>query len=74
MSDNSKDHSHLLTTRQAGERSGRHTRTIVDWIHKGKLPAMKLPGGRGPYLIEPADLEKLLKVLSTPVPYDPKEK
>ena len=73
MSDNGKDHTHLLTTRQAAKLAGVHQRTIVSWIRSGKLPAMKLPGGRGPYLIEPQDLSSLLVHLSTPIPYTPGE-
>jgi excisionase family DNA binding protein len=74
MSDDSNEYAHLLTTAQASQKSGRHVRTIVSWIRDGKLPAMRLPGGRGQYLIEPADLEQLILILKTPVPYAPKEK
>lgn len=74
MSDDSNEYAHLLTTAQASQRSGRHVRTIVSWIRDGKLAARRLPGGRGQYLIEPADLDELMHVLNTPVPYTPKEK
>lgn len=63
----------LLTTRQAAAASGKHQRTIVSWIHKGLLRALKLPGGRGQYLIDPDDLNALLLHLSTPVPYQPED-
>lgn len=61
----------MLSTAQAAEIAKRNSRTIVAWIHAGKLPAFKLPGGRGPYLIDRADLEQTLLDLYTPHPYKP---
>lgn len=61
----------LLTTRQAAEKAGKHPRTIVAWIRRGQLPAKKLPGNRGQYLISPDALESLLRKLYTPQPYVP---
>lgn len=61
----------LLTTREAGQRCGRHQRTIVSYIRRGLLPALKLPGGRGQYFVEPSDVDKLMARLSTPTPYIP---
>lgn len=64
----------LLCTSDAAVIASKHQRTIVSWIRKGWLPAMRLPGGRGPYLIERRDLEELLVRLYTPQPYDPETK
>lgn len=60
-----------LTTRQASLVAKVHQRTIVAWIRRGLLPAERLPGGRGRYLIDPHDLEQLVSYLATPVPYEP---
>lgn len=65
---------HPLGTRQAAQIAGRHQRTIVAWIQKKKLVAMKMPGERGPYLINRADLMETIKALTTPAPYDPEGK
>lgn len=64
----------LIGTRQAGQIAGRHPRTIVSWIHKGALPALKMAGEKGPYLIAKGDLMDTVKALTTPKPYVPKEK
>lgn len=61
----------LLSTTQAAKIAQRHQRTIVAWIHKGKLAAMKMPGGRGAYVIEEEDLRALLDAMYTPLPYEP---
>lgn len=53
--------------------AGRHPRTIVSWIHHGDLPAMRMPGAKGPYLIKKKDLLETIKSKTTPVPYNPKE-
>jgi hypothetical protein len=63
----------LLNTNQAAVIAGKHQRTIVAWIRAGLLPAQKFPGGRGPYIIDKADLEKLIKEKSTPKPYVPEK-
>lgn len=63
----------LLTTGQAGAIAGKHPRTIVNWIHKGWLQAMKLPGERGPYLIKEGDLRETMRSRYTPHPYDPEK-
>lgn len=62
-----------LSTRQAAQIAGKHQRTIVSWIRKGWLPALKFAGKRGPYLIQRADLDALVEKLSTPKPYTPEE-
>jgi len=62
-----------IGTREAGRIAKRHQRTIVDWIRKGQLPADKMPGKRGPYLIKRADLHQLIKDLYTPHPYQPEQ-
>jgi excisionase family DNA binding protein len=74
MSAQNKSISELLTTTQAAKVAGKNVRTIVSWIHSGKLSASRLPGGRGPYLIDPDDLSAFLTHMSTPIPYEPKEK
>lgn len=61
----------LLSTTQAAAIAQRHQRTIVAWIQKGKLPALKMPGGRGAYVIEEDDLRALLDAMYTPVPFHP---
>lgn len=63
----------LLSTKQAAQIAGKHQRTIVAWIHKGWLKAMKFEGKRGPYVIDREDLEALVAKLSTPKPYTPQE-
>lgn len=63
----------LIGTRQAGIIAGRHPRTIVSWIHKGALPALKMAGLKGPYLIRKGDLVETIRLLTTPKPYVPKE-
>jgi excisionase family DNA binding protein len=63
----------LLTTRQAAEKANKHPRTIVAWIRRGLLPAKKLPGNRGQYLISPEALDSLLHKLYTPETYIPKK-
>lgn len=60
-----------LSTREAAGIAGKHQRTIVTWIRKGELPAMKLEGKRGPYLIDKRDLEEYLAKRYTPHPYVP---
>lgn len=62
-----------IGTSTAALLSGMHQRTIVSWIHSGRLPAAKLPGKRGPYLIREEDLMKVVKEMSTPAPYVPKD-
>lgn len=64
----------MLSTTEAAAIAHRHQRTIIAWIHAKKLAAMKMPGGRGPYLIKRKDLEELLVKLYTPQPYEPQEK
>lgn len=61
----------LLTTRQAAEKANKHQRTIVAWIRRGELPAVRRPGGRGQYFIDPDELQQVMDYLSTPVPYEP---
>ena len=63
----------LLTTGQAGAIAGKHPRTMVNWIRKGWLKAMKLPGERGPYLIKEGDLRETIQARYTPKPYDPQD-
>lgn len=62
-----------LCTAEAALIAKRHQRTIVNWIHNGDLPAMKMPGDKGPYLIGRVDLMETIKRKMTPKPYSPKE-
>jgi len=48
-----------LTTRQAAEALQVTPRTVSRWIKAGRLPARKVPGYNGPYLIAPAALAEL---------------
>lgn len=61
----------LLSTTQAAQIAHKHQRTIVAWIRKGKLKALKMPGGRGAYLIDKNDLEAVMAKMYTPRPYKP---
>lgn len=63
----------LITTREAAQRCGFHQRTIISWIHRGVLQALKLPGGRGQYFIDPNELDTVVTNLFTPVPYSPED-
>lgn len=58
----------LVTARQASELVDQHHRTIIAWIRKGWLPAVKRPGSRGRYLIKYSDLMQVANH-----PYQPKE-
>lgn len=64
----------MITTREAAEIAGKHQRTIVAWIHRGLIPAVKVPGGRGAYYMKPDDLHAALKHMFTPVPYTPRKR
>jgi excisionase family DNA binding protein len=50
-----------MTTAEVAARLGNRIkpRTVVDWIHAGKLPAIRSLGARGHFLIDPADVEYL---------------
>jgi excisionase family DNA binding protein len=47
-----------LVVAQAAEQTGIPKRTILHAITTGVLPAQKLPGIRGQYLIKQADLDQ----------------
>lgn len=47
-----------LSAAQAAAQSGRPKRTILYAIATGALPAQKMPGYNGIYLIDPIDLDK----------------
>lgn len=54
-------HTELLTCFQVGLKIGKSARTVQRMIDAGTLiPAQKLPGPNGAYLIDPADVEALL--------------
>ena len=50
---------HPLTVAQVAEMVGRDRKTVLRWIASGRLPAIKLAGQTGAYLIEPEDAEAL---------------
>lgn len=45
----------------AAARLGISTDTIRQWIREGRLPAVRLPGGRGRYRIDERDLLLVLE-------------
>jgi excisionase family DNA binding protein len=47
--------------RQAAEYAKVDPRTIATWIRRGWLPAFKLPGARGKYLIKFSDLQRVAR-------------
>lgn len=50
----------LVTTVQAAEITGKSWRTIIRLVERGQLtPAQKLPGLRGAFLFDRADVEAL---------------
>lgn len=51
--------SQTMTSRQAAEKIGVHVRTIHRWIASGRLEAVKAPGYRGLFMIDPAEVAKL---------------
>lgn len=53
-----------LTTLECAAVAKLNRRTIVAWIHRGHLPATRLPGKRGHYRVLWGDL---YTVLTTPV-------
>lgn len=56
----------LLTTAQAAEQADVDVRTIHRWVASGRLsPALKLPGGTGAYLFDPASVAALLAPAET---------
>lgn len=52
-----------LTTKEAAAYIGGDVtfRTIVEWIHAGKLRAFRNPSRRGHFKVLPEDLDKMLK-------------
>ena len=55
--------SKTLTTKQAAEHVGHGTspRTIVDWIHRGRLKAGRAPSKRGAFFITVDDLNAAMQ-------------
>lgn len=51
-----------LTTKEAAAYIGGDVtfRTVVRWIHEGKLPAYRNPSQRGHFKVLPEDLDKML--------------
>lgn len=50
-----------LNTKQAAEVLGVHPRTIVEWIHRGRLRADRNPSERGRFRILAEDLDEATK-------------
>ena len=48
-----------ITTGEAARRLGVHPATISRWIRLGELPAMRTPGRRRQYRIDPEVVERL---------------
>lgn len=57
----------MVSAKQAAELVGQDRRTVIAWIHRGWLQAVKRPGSRGKYMIR---YEDLMKVANRP--YEPK--
>ena len=51
----------LITAAQAAKKFGVTPVTIHRWIRSGRLPARKLPGGTGAYLIDERDAEQFAR-------------
>lgn len=50
----------LLTSVEAADRIGVGVRTVIRLANSGELkPKRKLPGGRGAFLFDPADVDRL---------------
>lgn len=60
------DKDHELSTRDAAAVAKKNRRTIVAWINRGELAAMKNPGARGHYRIRWEDLHQLLHTPAVP--------
>jgi excisionase family DNA binding protein len=54
----SKDANTIMTTKDVAKALGVELRTVQRWVRRGSLPAIKLPGGRGEFRFEPAEIEK----------------
>jgi hypothetical protein len=55
-----------LNTQQCAAAAKKDRRTIVAWIHRGILPAMRNPGARGHYRVLWGDLYKVLHTPAVP--------
>jgi excisionase family DNA binding protein len=54
-----------LTTAEAADQLGVSRRTLVRWITAGRIkPALKMPGIRGPYLLDRQAVEQLVDELA----------
>ena len=54
----------LLTTRHVAELIGVNTETVLRWVRRGVIPAIRLPGGR--IRFRQADVEMWLGERATP--------
>ena len=54
----------LLTAREVAERLGVSPETVLRWIRRGELPAIKLPGGA--VRVREDELERWLEERATP--------
>lgn len=59
-----------LTTKIAAQAAKVNRRTIVAWIHRGDLPAIRRPGKRGHYRVLWADLYAVLHKPAVPTASD----
>lgn len=50
-----------LNTVECALIAGVNRRTIVAWINRGDLPAVRLPGARGHYRVKRGDLDEVIQ-------------
>lgn len=55
-----------INTKQAAAAAKMDRRTIVAWIHRGILPALRNPGARGHYRIQWGHLYQVLHMPAIP--------
>ena len=48
-----------ITIADAAQILGKDRKTVLRWIGSGRIPAIKLSGKTGAYLIDPNDIEAL---------------
>jgi excisionase family DNA binding protein len=54
----------LLTARQVADHLGVHVKTVLAWVGRGELPAIRLPGGA--IRVRETDLDDWLDERATP--------
>jgi excisionase family DNA binding protein len=56
-----------ITTGEAARRLGVSPSTVGRWVRLGQLPAMRTPGKRGQYRLDPAVVERLRRQMQEEV-------